>query len=111
MGFSIKAKASHVMNAQHTIRSINFTQDTLTKKNVLNRIKKVAAKQFSVNIEKLNLKTDFVKDFGVDDLDMVEFDMALEEEFKIDVPDADLEKMTTMQIAYDYIVKVLKVKK
>ncbi len=99
------------MNAQHTIRSINFTQDTVTKKNVLNRIKKVAAKQFEVKAETLTLKTSFVKDFKADDLDMVELVMAFEEEFKIKIPDNQLETLTTVQKAYDYITKVMKVKK
>jgi len=108
--FSIKASAFNLLETDCTISSQIFFQEGLTKKDVLNRIKKVAAKQFEVKVETLTMKTSFVKDFKADDLDMVELVMAFEEEFKIKIPDDQLETLTTVQKAYDYIVKVMKVK-
>ena|ERR1022692_1646555 len=87
------------------------TQETLTKKELLNRIKKVASKQFSVKAENIKLQTSFTKDFGADDLDMVELVMAFEEEFKIKIPDEQLETLTTIQKAYGYLIKVLRITK
>ena len=45
----------------------------------------------------------FVDDLGADSLDTVELVMALEEEFEIEIPDEDAEKITTVQQAIDYI--------
>ena len=111
IGFSMKANAFNLLNAECIISSRTFFQEELTKKDVLSRIKKVAAKQFEVKAESMTMQTSFVKDFKADDLDMVELVMAFEEEFKIKIPDDQLETLTTVQKAYDYIVKVMKVKK
>ena len=111
IGFSMQEKTFSLISDYQLIRPVNFAQYILTKKDVLNRIKKVAAKQFSVKIETLNLQTSFVKDLKADDLDMVELVMAFEDEFKIKVPDDQLETLTTVQKAYDYLIKVMKVKK
>jgi acyl carrier protein len=122
IAFSIKAKAFDTTSPgpgciikAATIKTVAqerlIVQDTLTKKELLDRIKKVASKQFSVKAENIKLQTSFTKDFGADDLDMVELVMAFEEEFKIKIPDAQLETLTTVQKAYDYLIKKLKVTK
>ncbi len=118
--FSLKAKVFDRATSGYMIKAASFkteaqknlvVQDTLTKKELLNRIKKVASKQFSVKTEVIKLQTSFTKDFGADDLDMVELVMAFEEEFKIKIPDEQLETLTTVQKAYDYLIKRLKITK
>jgi acyl carrier protein len=120
IAFSIKAKAFDTTSPGYMIKAATIktttqkrliVQDTLTKKELLDRIKKVASKQFSVKAENIKLQTSFTKDFGADDLDMVELVMAFEEEFKIKIPDAQLETLTTVQKAYDYLIKKLKITK
>ena len=54
-------------------------------------------------IEIVTIESSFVDDLGADSLDAVELIMRLEEEFGIDIPDDDAEKITTVQAAVDYI--------
>lgn len=56
-----------------------------------------------VEDEEVNPESRFVEDLGADSLDTVELVMALEEEFGIEIPDEDAEKIATVQNAIDYI--------
>lgn len=67
------------------------------------RIKKIIVEQLGVGPEKIVPDADFVDDLGADSLDTVELVMALEEEFKFEMPDEDAEKIHTVQDAVDYI--------
>jgi acyl carrier protein len=68
--------------------------------NIEERVKKIVAEQLGVKEEIAN-DASFVDDLGADSLDTVELVMALEEEFEI--PDEEAEKITTVQLAIDYI--------
>lgn len=67
------------------------------------KIKSIIAEQLGVKIEEVNPQASFIDDLGADSLDTVELIMALEEEFNVEIPDEDAEKMTTVGDAIKYI--------
>ena len=75
------------------------------------RVKKIVAEQLGVNEAEIKNESAFVDDLGADSLDTVELVMALEENFDIEIPDEDAEKIRTVQDAIDYIGKHAKVSK
>lgn len=72
------------------------------------RVKKVVLEQLTVEPDEVTPQATFIEDLGADSLDMVELSMALEEEFQIEIPDEDAEKIRTVQNAVDYIDERLK---
>ena len=67
------------------------------------KVKEVIADQLGVDPERVNIEASFIDDLGADSLDIVELVMAVEEEFGIEIPDEDAEKITTVQLAIDYV--------
>ncbi len=67
------------------------------------RVKKVVAEQLDVNPDEVTPEASFVEDLGADSLDMVELTMAFEEEFDIEIPDEDAEKISNVQQAVAYL--------
>ncbi|HRZ39382.1 MAG TPA: acyl carrier protein [Candidatus Omnitrophota bacterium] len=67
------------------------------------KIKSIIAEQLGVKVEEAKPEASFIDDLGADSLDTVELIMALEEEFGIEIPDEDAEKMTTVGDAIRYI--------
>ncbi len=72
---------------------------------VENKVKKIIIDQLDVTEEEVTPQASFVDDLGADSLDTVEMVMAFEEEFSIEIPDEDAEKIKTVQDAVDYIQK------
>ncbi|MCA9472289.1 MAG: acyl carrier protein [Nitrospirales bacterium] len=70
---------------------------------VQDRIKKIIAEQLGVEEEEVVPEAKFVDDLGADSLDTVELVMALEEEFDVEIPDEDAEKIQTVGGAIDFI--------
>ena len=70
---------------------------------VAQKVKSIIAEQLGVKIEEVTETASFVDDLGADSLDTVELVMALEEEFGIEIPDEDAEKMTNVGEAVRYI--------
>jgi acyl carrier protein len=71
------------------------------------RLREIVTEQLSVDAEKITPESKFVDDLGADSLDLVEMIMALEEEFKVEIPDEDAEKIITVKDAQDYIAAKL----
>ena len=67
------------------------------------RVKKIIGEQLGVEEDEVMPEASFVEDLGADSLDTVELVMALEEEFGIEIPDEDAEKILTVGKALDYI--------
>lgn len=67
------------------------------------RVKKIVAEQLGVKEEEVANQASFVDDLGADSLDTVELVMALEEEFETEIPDEEAEKITSVQLAIDYV--------
>ena len=69
------------------------------------QVKAIVAEQLGVKAEQVTSDASFVDDLGADSLDTVELVMALEEEFEIEIPDEDAEKITRVREVVDYIEK------
>ena len=69
----------------------------------LDKVKDVIMDKLGVEDSKINMEASFVNDLGADSLDTVELIMEFEEEFGIEIPDEDAEKMTTVGAAVKYI--------
>jgi len=69
------------------------------------KITKIVSEQLNVEESEIALDSSFVDDLGADSLDTVELVMAFEEEFGIEIPDDDAEKIQSVQNAVDYIAE------
>jgi acyl carrier protein len=67
------------------------------------RVKKIIIDQLGVDEAEVIPEAKFIDDLGADSLDTVELVMALEEEFGVEIPDEDAEKITTVQQAISYV--------
>jgi len=72
---------------------------------VTEKVKEIIVEQLGVDPEEVTMEASFVNDLGADSLDTVELVMALEEEFNIEIPDEEAEKLDTVGKAIDYINK------
>ncbi len=77
---------------------------------IAEKVKKIISEQLGVKSEEIKPESHFVEDLGADSLDTVELVMALEEEFGIEIPDEDAEKLVTVEKAINYIEEKLKEK-
>ena len=71
--------------------------------NVAEKVKGIIVEQLGVDQDQVTEEASFVDDLGADSLDQVELVMALEEEFGIEIPDEDAEKITRVKEAVEYI--------
>ena len=70
---------------------------------VAEKVKSIIAEQLGVKIEEVKPEASFIDDLGADSLDTVELIMALEEEFDMEIPDEQAEKIKTVAEALDYV--------
>lgn len=67
------------------------------------KVKDIIVEQLGVDPEKVKMEASFIDDLGADSLDIVELVMAMEEEFDIEIPDEDAEKLKTVADVANYI--------
>jgi acyl carrier protein len=71
--------------------------------NILEKVRDIIVEQLGVNPEQVTLEAKFIEDLGADSLDTVELVMAFEEEFGIDVPDEEAEKLQSVGDVVRYV--------
>lgn len=82
----------------------------MEREELLQKIKAIVADKLSIGEDQVTEEASFIDDLGADSLDTVELVMALEDEFDLDIPDEDAEKMTTVGKAIDYVLAFLQKK-
>lgn len=75
----------------------------MSSEEVFEKVKEIIVEQLGVEEASVTLEASFIDDLGADSLDIVELVMALEEEFDIEIPDADAEKVVTVNDVVEYI--------
>jgi len=70
---------------------------------MLEKVKAIVVEQLGVEEDTVVMEASFIDDLGADSLDIVELIMALEEEFDVEIPDEDAEKIATVGDAVNYI--------
>jgi len=70
---------------------------------VKSKVQKIIEEQLGVDSERVRPEASFIEDLGADSLDIVELVMAMEEEFDLEIPDEEAEKLRTVQDVYSYI--------
>ncbi|WP_367872400.1 acyl carrier protein [Luteolibacter sp. Populi] len=75
------------------------------KKSIEDRVRDIIVDQLGVNADQVTLEAKFIEDLGADSLDTVELVMAFEEEFEIEVPDEEAEKLQSVGDVVSYIDK------
>jgi acyl carrier protein len=82
---------------------VTYNQFRRKRMAVADKMIDIIEEQLSVDKEKIVPGASFVDDLGADSLDLVELIMAMEEEFDVEIPDEDAEKIATVQDAIDYV--------
>ena len=75
----------------------------MSSEEIFEKVKEIIVEQLGVADTAVTLEASFIDDLGADSLDIVELIMALEEEFDIEIPDADAEKVVTVNDVAEYI--------
>ena len=75
----------------------------MSEKSIEEKVKDIIVEQLGVNPEQVTTTASFIEDLGADSLDTVELVMAFEEEFSVEVPDEDAEKLLTVGDVVKYI--------
>ena len=75
----------------------------MSEKSIQEKVTDIIVEQLGVNPEQVTPNASFIEDLGADSLDTVELIMAFEEEFSVEVPDEDAEKLQTVKDVVDYI--------
>ncbi|MGB6219783.1 acyl carrier protein [Haloferula sp.] len=77
----------------------------MSDKSIEDRVKDIIVDQLGVNADQVNPEAKFIEDLGADSLDTVELVMAFEEEFEIEVPDEEAEKLQSVGDVITYVTK------
>lgn len=80
----------------------------MEREELLKKIKSIVADKLSISEDQVTEEASFIDDLGADSLDTVELIMALEDEFDMDIPDEEAEKLTTVGKAMDYVLERVK---
>lgn len=79
----------------------------LDRSEVEEKVKSIIVEQLGIEESEVELESSFIDDLGADSLDTVELVMAFEEEFDLEIPDEEAEKITTVKDAIDHIMEAL----
>ena len=80
----------------------------MEREELLKKIKSIVSDKLSISEDQITEEASFIDDLGADSLDTVELVMALEDEFDMDIPDEQAEKLTTVGKAMDYVLERVK---
>ena len=80
----------------------------MSSEEILEKIKAIIVEQLGVTDTAVTMEASFIDDLGADSLDIVELVMGIEEEFDIEIPDSDAEKVVTVGDVVDYIKENVK---
>jgi acyl carrier protein len=86
-------------------RTDRTKEDGIVSATIEEKVKKIIVDQLGVDEAEVTPEAKFIDDLGADSLDTVELVMALEEEFGVEIPDEDAEKIATVKAAISYIVE------
>lgn len=75
----------------------------MSSEEIFDKVKEIIVEQLGVAEDSVEMESSFIDDLGADSLDIVELIMALEEEFDLEIPDADAEKVVIVGDVVDYI--------
>lgn len=75
----------------------------MSSEEIFEKVKEIIVEQLGVTEASVTIEASFIDDLGADSLDIVELIMALEEEFDLEIPDADAEKIVSVNDVVDYI--------
>lgn len=75
----------------------------MNQEEIFEKVKKIIVEQLGVAETSVTMEASFIEDLGADSLDIVELIMALEEEFDMEIPDEDAEKIVSVSDVVDYI--------
>jgi acyl carrier protein len=96
------AESEFSLRKPDKMRALSVTHLEGCMSDIEQRVKKIVAEQLGVAEADIKNESSFVDDLGADSLDTVELVMALEDEFEMEIPDEQAEKITTVQQAIDY---------
>jgi len=92
------------INRRHVIlQGAREEKRTMEETDMLEKLIEIVAEQLHVEETEVKPETDFKEDLRADSLDLFELVMALEEEYDVEIPTEDLEKLTTVQAVLDYL--------
>ena len=80
----------------------------MSSEEILEKVKGIIVEQLGVAENTVTMEASFIDDLGADSLDIVELVMAIEEEFDIEIPDSDAEKVVTVEDVVEYIKENVK---
>ena len=80
----------------------------MSSEEIFEKVKSLIVEQLGVTETSVTMEASFIDDLGADSLDIVELVMALEEEFDIEIPDSDAEKVVTVSDVVEYIKENVK---
>lgn len=79
----------------------------MNQEDIFNKVQEIVTQQLGVDKKQVTKSANFADDLGADSLDTVELVMAIEEEFSIEIPDEDAEKISTLEQAIEFIEKAI----
>lgn len=98
-----------LQEAESKISTKNQKSKSLIKEStVFDRVKEIVVQQLGVDSQQVTLQANFSEDLGADSLDTVELVMAIEEEFGLEIPDENAEKIVKLSDAVEFITKAIK---